>query len=193
MRADIVTKLKWKRDQKGFQHNLRRLKRLKEQLALEVGLAHQELNNQQLQQISAAVSNFALEQTASNKTLQDRVSFIVSFPQNLSFYGRESHLLRIHEELDPSKKRPGGGLNFVALCGLGGTGKTQIALEYFYKFRSSYTACFWVTCDTPVKSSQGYGEIARRLKLCDSGHPQILTEVKTWLCESSMSAEQARY
>lgn len=159
---------------------------------MEAGFAHQQLNNQQLHHISAAVSNFTEDKAAGSKAAHPQSTFIVSFPQNTSFYGRESYLNQIHDHLDPSRPRSNAGLRFVALCGLGGTGKTQIALEYFYRFRSSYDACFWVTCDTPVKIAQGYGEIARRLKLCQSGHPQVSTEVKSWLSESGMLKRPVR-
>jgi hypothetical protein len=39
----------------------------------------------------------------------------------------------------------------TALSGLGGAGKSQIALEYAYRNISSYDAIFWVSCETTLQ------------------------------------------
>ncbi|EME80972.1 uncharacterized protein MYCFIDRAFT_76918 [Pseudocercospora fijiensis CIRAD86] len=72
----------------------------------------------------------------------------------------------------------------VAIYGLGGVGKTQIGLEYAHRYRSLYQACFWITCDTVVKTTQGIVEIARLLDLqgFDLVQTHALAAVKNWLC-----------
>lgn len=149
---------------------------------LEFRLARAELDSKQLEDIGAALSDLS----GPIRVVQDQVLFTVPFSRNISFHGRGEYLDEIHKELNSSQNGLDSMLKFVALCGLGGTGKTQLALEYFYKFRSNYEACFWITCDTPVKASQGYVDIARRLKLGDCGHLQVQASVKDWLCESKI-------
>jgi cellulose biosynthesis protein BcsQ/tetratricopeptide (TPR) repeat protein len=53
-------------------------------------------------------------------------------PRNLHFAGREEDLKRIRALL------PSG--TPVAICGLGGVGKTSLAVEYAYRYRSDYSA-----------------------------------------------------
>ncbi|CAG9985604.1 unnamed protein product [Clonostachys byssicola] len=54
----------------------------------------------------------------------------------------------------------------AALWGLGGSGKTQIALDYAYqKWNSRDTFVFWVHADTEATFMQDYKNIARKLRL----------------------------
>ena len=73
---------------------------------------------------------------------------------------------------------------FVALCGLEGSGKTQIALEYMYKHRNDYEACLWISCDTPIKASQGFVEVARKLGIEDFQEKHLRALSKDWLCDT---------
>jgi len=45
-------------------------------------------------------------------------------------------------EMIPSEREH--GIATLALSGLGGCGKTQIALEYAYRYRDEYHAIFWL-------------------------------------------------
>ncbi|KAB5518245.1 hypothetical protein GE09DRAFT_1259751, partial [Coniochaeta sp. 2T2.1] len=68
----------------------------------------------------------------------------------------------------------------AALWGLGGSGKTQIALAYAYR-RSRDPACsvFWVHADDETTFTQDYKTIARRLGLAGSlDGPELLTAVR---------------
>jgi len=70
-----------------------------------------------------------------------------NFPhkQNLFFEGRENQLKHIHKQFGAGK--------VVALTqtmtGTGGVGKTQIALEYGYRYAPEYDTIWWVASDTP--------------------------------------------
>ncbi|KAK1770253.1 hypothetical protein QBC33DRAFT_617537 [Phialemonium atrogriseum] len=57
----------------------------------------------------------------------------------------------------------------AALCGLGGSGKTQVALEYGHR-RCRDPACsvFWVHADNETTFAQDYKTIARKLGLADN-------------------------
>jgi hypothetical protein len=69
------------------------------------------------------------------------------FAPNPVFTGREAELERLGERL---QKRGGVALTqTVALHGLGGVGKTQLAVEYAWKHLGGYKAVLWVRADSP--------------------------------------------
>lgn len=60
--------------------------------------------------------------------------------RNVLFTGRQITLLHLDEMLQSSPKAT--SLNVAVLYGIGGIGKTQIAVEYAYRFQSQYSAVF---------------------------------------------------
>jgi tetratricopeptide (TPR) repeat protein len=66
--------------------------------------------------------------------------------RNPMFTGREKDLQQLREEL----REYGTALVVpVSLQGLGGVGKTQVALEYVHRFKSDYDLVRWVDCAQP--------------------------------------------
>jgi tetratricopeptide (TPR) repeat protein len=50
-----------------------------------------------------------------------------------------------------------------ALHGLGGVGKTQLALEFAHRFASDYDVTWWVPADEPTSATAALAALARRL------------------------------
>jgi WD40 repeat protein len=70
--------------------------------------------------------------------------FIVPFPRNPDFVGREGDLARLHTALAGAESGP-VGIRPAGLTGMGGIGKTQLAVEYVYRYREKYPGgIFWV-------------------------------------------------
>jgi cellulose biosynthesis protein BcsQ/tetratricopeptide (TPR) repeat protein len=66
--------------------------------------------------------------------------------RNTRFTGRESDLRELREQL----REYGRAVVLpVALQGLGGVGKTQIALEYVHRFKADYDLVWWLDCSQP--------------------------------------------
>lgn len=106
--------------------------------------------------------------------------------RNQSFRGRDQVLDRInklfgpHEpeqdvESDASGGATGQAVNAstrapVACCvlhGLGGIGKTQCALHYYYSFRDNFDAIFWVEGEVGWNLASSYARIADSLQLME--------------------------
>ena len=63
-----------------------------------------------------------------------------------------------------------------AIAGLGGIGKTQLALEYTYRYKSDYKIVWWLAAENPVTLESEYAELARDLGLT-SGEETELSEL----------------
>ncbi|HWQ20416.1 MAG TPA: FxSxx-COOH system tetratricopeptide repeat protein [Methanotrichaceae archaeon] len=88
---------------------------------------------------------------------------IRNFPyaRNLSFTGRESLLRNLRTALTT-------GRNVVltqAVTGLGGMGKTQLALEYAYRHEGDYRVIWWVRSEEPATLVADYARLAPKLGL----------------------------
>ncbi|RMZ67023.1 kinesin light chain [Pyrenophora seminiperda CCB06] len=74
----------------------------------------------------------------------------------------------------------------AALVGLGGVGKSQLAIEYAYRTheRSPETWVFWVHASNAARFEQSYRDMADRAKIAGRRDPQanIFKLVHDWLC-----------
>jgi hypothetical protein len=59
-------------------------------------------------------------------------------PRNPGFVGRDATLARLRERL-----RAGGMAVVQALYGVGGVGKTQVAIEYAHRYAGAYDLVWW--------------------------------------------------
>lgn len=109
-----------------------------------------------------------------------RPLFLVPFSQDDSFVNRAA----IFNNMSKCRKQYGR----LALSGIGGVGKSQIAIEYCYRFRqdSPHTHIFWVHASTKQRFDQAYRDIARRLQLPGWNDPNIdtLPLVLEWFNEA---------
>jgi hypothetical protein len=81
-------------------------------------------------------------------------------PRNRDFVGREAALASVHERL-----RSGGAAVVQALHGLGGVGKTQLALEYAYRHADAYDLVWWINADQAGLVGEQYAALAAELGL----------------------------
>jgi hypothetical protein len=92
---------------------------------------------------------------------------LIPHSRNEWFTGRKEILNRIKDKLLPIKKDlvssdPRKQRRF-ALSGLGGSGKTQIALEYTYLHLEDYKIVIWILADSLDKINQGFEDAAEML------------------------------
>ncbi len=75
-----------------------------------------------------------------------------------------------------------------ALSGLGGIGKTQIAVEYAYRYRNEYDAILWIraaTHDTLISDFVTLAELLNIPEKSEQNQNKVVVAVKRWLATHS--------
>jgi len=89
-------------------------------------------------------------------------NFMVPYPRNANFTGRQNLLTALCEKL--SDTAPSSWNHRVALYGLGGVGKTQLALEFVYSHKQVYERIYWISAVSEATVFAGFQEIAQRTR-----------------------------
>jgi hypothetical protein len=101
--------------------------------------------------------------------------------RNPFFTGREDMLICLHQALHPKQNAVGTATQTYALQGLGGIGKTQIVLEYAYRYALEYSAVFWIEAETNESIVASLVRLAGHLQLPERGETnqqRIVTAVQ---------------
>ncbi|KAL3438073.1 hypothetical protein BDV09DRAFT_182992 [Aspergillus tetrazonus] len=103
---------------------------------------------------------------------------MVSLPRNPKFVGRGDEIKKLEELLSMQD-----GPRRIAITGLGGVGKTQVALELAYRRRDQDSGCsvFWVPCTSYEMIEQSFHEIAQILGLCDVKPAEVKEQMQAYL------------
>jgi tetratricopeptide (TPR) repeat protein len=112
---------------------------------------------------------------------QDRYNqyWMVPLARNPYFTGREEEL----QEVSTGLRAGSGGL---AISAAGGSGKTQLALEYAYRHREQYRSVFWAPAASHALLSGAYSSMAQLLDLAEKGQQEqrlIVRAVVDWLAQ----------
>lgn len=106
--------------------------------------------------------------------------------RNFYFTGREDILAHLYTVL---KDRKAAALNQAqAISGLGGIGKTQIAIEYAYRYREHYQAVFWINASSHDAFNADFVMLAALLGLPEQREQEqaiVVRAVKRWLSSDS--------
>ncbi|KAL8897522.1 MAG: hypothetical protein Q9207_007174 [Kuettlingeria erythrocarpa] len=134
----------------------------------------------------------------STQTNSRKFVSTISMFRNFAFAGRDNELFLIHDKLLPGEA-PGGphpsSTSVSPVCfvlhGLGGTGKTQTALEYTCRYQHDYDAMFWLSAEREPELAAGFALIALNLGLVnDDGNSEdeakqnqskAIMEARNWL------------
>jgi hypothetical protein len=112
---------------------------------------------------------------------------VLPYRRHQKFFGRAAELQQLSNLLDPSNTAPTSpGPRTVLIRGLGGVGKTQLALEYAYAHRTRYDAIFWLKGDAKTALETSCREAVQKLGLAidpRSSGKEILLFSK-WLADT---------
>lgn len=84
-------------------------------------------------------------------------------PRNPHFTGRDDMLRELRQRVTTDVTA------LIPLQGLGGIGKTHLAVEYAYRFAADYDVVWWIPADKPSTARRALADLAVRL---DLGGPQ---------------------
>lgn len=126
-----------------------------------------------------AIQRLCVESTGGQASCQRKAHFHVPFERDGDFVGREEILSQINLKFETQRR--------VALDGIGGVGKSQIAIEYCWRFKEAHpeTHVFWVHAGSVGRFDQAYKSIARRCQISGWDRPgeNTLQLVYEWLSD----------
>lgn len=105
--------------------------------------------------------------------------------RNPFFTGREDELAGLRASLVADKAAVLAAA--PTSPGLGGVGKTQLAVEYAYRYGADYDVVWWVRSEEPTTLASDYADLAARLDLPEKDTPEqriIVEAVRNWLLEN---------
>jgi tetratricopeptide (TPR) repeat protein len=107
---------------------------------------------------------------------------MIPFARNPHFVGRQEEI----QELEDLISAPDGPRK-LAITGLGGVGKTQIALELAYRRRDREPECstFWIPCTSYEAVEQGCMSIAQLVGLHDVDPAEVKERLKTYFSQTN--------
>jgi tetratricopeptide (TPR) repeat protein len=108
----------------------------------------------------------------------------VPYAHNTFFVGRAELLEQLYKAWQANQT----GVFVQSLNGMGGIGKTQIALEYAYRYARSYQAVFWVAADPQGDLLADFVRIADVLDLPEKNEAEqarIVAALKRWFQQNT--------
>ncbi len=106
----------------------------------------------------------------------------VPYRRNPFFTGRNDTLSQLHSSL--MKEGSAALTQIHAIRGLGGIGKTQVAIEYAYRYGHLYQSVLWARAESQEALTSDFAAIAKLLRLTESDtkdQQRAAEAVKRWL------------
>ncbi|KAF7511136.1 hypothetical protein GJ744_005367 [Endocarpon pusillum] len=128
----------------------------------------------------------ALERLQNELEAARTTPSILPFSRNSHYIGRELQLAELEAKLFRDRQT-----TMIAITGVGGTGKSQLALELAYRTKSENKNClvFWIDASDIDSLHQAYSNIAQKLGV--SGWDDETADIKL-LVKHYLSRESAR-
>jgi tetratricopeptide (TPR) repeat protein len=121
-----------------------------------IAIVHEELRFEDLRSVSSGEPDVISQKDAGLPAIWN-----VPHHPNMNFTGRETLLTELHRSLTSEAR----AALVQAITGLGGVGKTQIAVEYAYRYARQYQLIWWLRAETQEALISDYARLAEELEL----------------------------
>ena len=143
---------------------------------------YEKLNKKGISLQAQNISNLLQQQETKLDDIQKLLPLIWNIPhnRNINFTGREEHLTHLKDALNSGQP----AALTQAIHGLGGVGKTQLALEYAYRNTAEYNIVWWIRSEETTTLASDYAALAGELKLPEKDEADqnvVNAAVKRWL------------
>ncbi|KAL4789393.1 putative kinesin light chain [Aspergillus venezuelensis] len=119
---------------------------------------------------------------ANHECTSNDYHVMIPFAKNPQFVGRQEEIQKIEDLITVPN-----GPRKLAITGLGGVGKTQIALELAYRMQAREPECsiFWIPCTSYEAVEQAYMSIAQLLGLQGVEPAEVKERLKTYFSQTN--------
>ena len=180
----LLRRTAWADFHGDFERTVRRLKHMSSVVESEADLAKMRLDNDKYAEVLQLLKGLK-----ASGTSHDAVERCYHIPMSLSprFWGRNEALSIVKAALDPGETVD--SLKTFAIYGMGGVGKTQLALHYANTSKRQYDVIIWISADNTLSMEQSFRDAALALGLVQpngdaNGTLPATLRVKRWLGES---------
>jgi len=183
----VLRKNAWQTFQSDFSRTLMRIKRMSSHIEGEVDMIRMRKDESRYHEVLQLLGAIKMDKEKEQQQQPVRYNNI-PFSLNPKFSDRRDILDTIHSTLnwDASLSLT----KSVALFGMGGVGKTQIAVQYAYQHLEDFDAILWVAADNGITIGQSFCTIAEGLGLSKAREEAkdaaaAIWAVKNWLRTTS--------
>ncbi|TLD07289.1 hypothetical protein PgNI_10309 [Pyricularia grisea] len=183
----VLRKNAWGKLQADFSRTTMRIKRMASSVESEADMARMRKDEGQYREVLDLLGTMQLARDDESKRVRYNN---IPFSANAKFSGRDEVLATIHSALDPDVVA--SSHKSAALFGMGGVGKTQIALEYAYNSVHQFDIVMWIAADNAIAIYQSFRTIADGLGLLgdgdDTNHSaSAIWKMKNWFLTTKSS------
>lgn len=175
----------WPKLDSDFKRTISRLKNLSRAVDTEAEAVRLRTDISRNTELLEAMSRIHVK-PQDDQAIEISSCYVLPHRMNDQIFERETEIAEIGGILDPESDPD--TRKCLVLHGLGGVGKTKIALAYANRSRAKFHAIFWISADNSIKLSQSYVEVAKKLKLAPVGDEvdavTSMDRVKNWLAEA---------
>ncbi len=177
----------WPRLTGDFQRTITRLKQLQRIVEIEAEAARMRVESGRHLEVLSLMKALK-ESTAQDGSLP---CHHLPFGLNEMLINREKELEIIKRTLNTQGEEPRA--RYLALYGMGGVGKSRIALHYATSVRDQFDAIFWISADGVLKMNQDFLTVAQKLGLISAKEEvhdstDAVTKLKLWLSQTSKNS-----